>query len=110
MMADRMITIIVKPHLHNSHERITHVGNGSSGWLITVEQTIAKIDSGEDRFYVVDSKTGRRADVCVRRLYGRTAFIQSYFDGDWSNHLLSLPRAEVPAASVRTAEERAVNF
>lgn len=105
-MADRMITMIVKPHLHNSHERITHVGNPLAGWLTTLEQAIDQIEGGAETFYVLDSKTGRRADVYVRKPYGRAPFLQSYMNGDWSNHLLRLPQGRASGLSTSAASEQ----
>lgn len=105
-MADRLITMIVKPHMQSSHERITHIGNHLSGWLITIERAIAQIESGAETFYVLDSKTGRRADVYVRKPYGRAPFLQSYMNDDWSNHLLRLPRGIASASSISAASEQ----
>jgi hypothetical protein len=39
--------------VNSSHEHITHVGNPSVPWKLTVEQVIQNIDGKVDTFYVV---------------------------------------------------------
>ncbi|MBU6388540.1 DUF3892 domain-containing protein [Patescibacteria group bacterium] len=89
-MANCQITCITKPNVNSSHEHITHVGNPSVPWKLTVEQVIKNIDNGVDTFYVVDPRNGKTAYVGVQRPAGRRAYIQTYADGDWNNNLLSL--------------------
>lgn len=89
-MADVQITCITKIHPQSSHEHITHVGNPAANWKWPREQVIASIDAKTNTFYVLDSCTGKRADVGVVRLLGRAAYLQTHADGDWSNNLLSL--------------------
>jgi len=88
-MADVRITCITKPHSLSSHEHITHVGGVN--WRWSRDQVITSIEAGTNTFYVLDPRTGRRADVgVVRPRDGRAPFLQTYADGDWSDNLLSL--------------------
>lgn len=89
-MANCQITCITKPNVNSSHEHITHVGNPSVPWKLTVEQVIQNIDSKVDTFYVVDPRNDKTAYVGVQRPAGRRPYIQTYADGDWNNNLLSL--------------------
>jgi hypothetical protein len=87
-MADVRVTCITKPHPQSPHEHITHLGGAK--WKWTREQVIASIDAKTNRFYVLDPRTGQRADVGVVRPAGRPAFVRTYADGDWNDNLLSL--------------------
>jgi hypothetical protein len=88
-MADVQVTCITKPYPQSPHEHITHVGGAQ--WRWTREQVIASIDAKTNTFYVLDPRTGKRADVgVVRPRDGRAPFVQTYADGDWNNNLLSL--------------------
>lgn len=88
-MADVQVTCISKPHRLSPHEHITHLGGAK--WKWTREQVIASIEAKTNSFYVLDPRTGKRADVgVVRPNDGRAPFLQTYADGDWNNNLLSL--------------------
>jgi hypothetical protein len=88
-MADVQVTCIAKLHPLSSHEHITHLGG--AGWKWTREQVIASIDARANTFYVLDPRSGVRADVgVVRPRDGRSPYLQTYADGDWNNNLLSL--------------------
>jgi hypothetical protein len=88
-MADVQVTCITKPHPQSPHEHITHLGGPK--WKWTREQVIASIEAKTNTFFVLDPRTGKRADVGVRRpTDGRAPFVQTYADGDWNNNLLSL--------------------
>jgi hypothetical protein len=89
-MPDCEITCITKPHPQSPHEHITHVGNPSVPWKWPRENVIESIEAGTNTFYVLDMRTGRRADVRVVRPVGRPAYLQTVADGDWSNNLLAL--------------------
>ena len=88
-MPDVQVTCITKPHPQSPHEHITHLGGAN--WKWTREQVIASIDAKTNTFYVLDPRTGKRANVgVVRPTDGRAPFVQTYADGDWNNNLLSL--------------------
>jgi hypothetical protein len=90
-MADVQVTCITKPHPQSPHEHITHLGNPAANWKWTREQVIASIKAKTNTFYVLDPRTGKRADVGVVYPVGlRAPFLQTYADGDWNNNLLSL--------------------
>lgn len=90
-MADARITCIKKP-LIGTHEHITHVGNPTDGWTWTVPEVIRSIEAGTNTFYVLDSRTGKRANVGVVRPNNHPPYIRTYADGVWSDNLLSLPQ------------------
>jgi hypothetical protein len=93
-MADCRVTCITKLHPLSSHEHITHIGNPTANppWRWTREQVIASIDSRTNTFFVIDPRTGRRADIGVVREVGRAPFLRTYADGVWNDNLLSLPQ------------------
>jgi hypothetical protein len=87
-MADVQVTCITKPNPQSPHEHITHLGGAQ--WKWTREQVITSIDAKTNTFYVMDPRTGKRADVGVIRPAGRPAFVRTHADGDWNDNLLSL--------------------
>jgi hypothetical protein len=89
-MADVQVTCITKPHPLSPHEHITHLGNPQAGWEWTREQVVASIDAGTNSFYVLDKKTGKRADVGVVRPSGRAPYLRTHADGYWNDNLLAL--------------------
>jgi hypothetical protein len=89
-MAHVLVTCIDKPHPQSPHEHITHIGNPSAGWRWTREDVVASIDSGSNKFFVVDPVTGTRSDVGVVRPAGRAPHLRTYADGIWNDNLLSL--------------------
>lgn len=91
-MADVQITCITKSIPHGGHEHITHVGNPSVPWKLTVSDVIKSIDARTNTFYVKDPRTGKRADVGVVRPTGRPAYIRTYADRIWNDNLLALPQ------------------
>jgi hypothetical protein len=89
-MADCQVTCITKPHAMSPHEHITHVGNPAADWKWTREKVIESIEARTNTFYVLDSKTGKRADVGVVRESGKQPYLRTHADGVWNNNLLSL--------------------
>jgi hypothetical protein len=88
-MPDVRVTCITKPNRMSAHEHITHLGGSS--WKWTREAVIQSIESRSNTFYVIDARTGRRAEVgVVRPTDGRAPFVQTYADGVWNNNLLAL--------------------
>jgi hypothetical protein len=88
-MADVQVTCITKPHPESRHEHITHLGG--STWKWEREKVIASIEANTNSFYVLDPRTGKRADVgVVRPRDGRAPFVQTHADGVWTDNLLSL--------------------
>jgi hypothetical protein len=97
-MADVRIYCITKSHPSGDHEYITHVGNPGV-WYWTVPQVIESIDHGTNTFFVVDAKTGRRANVGVVRAAGKRPHIRTHADGYWNDNLLSLDVCPYRAAA-----------
>jgi hypothetical protein len=93
-MGDCRITCIVKPDPLSPHEHITHVGNPPQ-WIWPREQVIASIEARTNTFYVLDSRTGKRADVGVVREAGKQPFLRTHADGYWNDNLLSLAQCPV---------------
>ena len=93
-MADCRITCIVKPHLLSPHEHITHVGNPPQ-WVWPREKVIASIEAHTNTFYVLDPRTGRRADVGVMREAGKAPYLRTHADGYYNDNLLSLDQCPV---------------
>lgn len=73
-MADIQVTCITKPHPQSPHEHITKVG----------------IEAKSNSFFVLDPKTGKRADIGVVRATGHAPYLRTYADGVWNDNLLSL--------------------
>ena len=88
-MADVQVTCIIKPHPQSPHEHITHLGNPPK-WVWKSEQVITSIDAKTNTFFVRDPATGKRANIGVVRIAGKTPYLRTYADGDWNNNLLSL--------------------
>lgn len=94
-MADCEITCITKPHPNSPHEHITDVGNPRANWKWPREQVIASIDAKTNTFYVLDPRSGKRADVGVVRPQGRPAYLRTHADGSWNDNLLSLNQCPI---------------
>ncbi|MFA6234125.1 MAG: DUF3892 domain-containing protein [Bacteroidota bacterium] len=94
-MADLLVTCISKPNPHSPHEHITHIGNPFANWRWTREQVIASIEAKQHTFYILDTLTGKRADIGVVYTAGRDPFLQTYADGLWNNNLLSLNQCPI---------------
>ena len=88
-MADVRITCITKSQANGKHEHITHVGNPSAPWKWTTAQVVESIDAKTNTFYVIDTRTGKRAEVGVVRTPGRAAYLRTHADGEWNDNLLA---------------------
>lgn len=73
------------------HEHITHIGNSTVPWKLTVPDAINRINNAIDSFYVIDPTTGKRADVKVVNPANGRPYLRTYADGVWRDNLLSLP-------------------
>jgi len=93
-MPDCQVTCITKIDPANRHEHITHIGNGGTSppWRWTRQQVIASIEANANTFFVIDPRTGRRADIAVVREAGKVPFLRTHADGIWTDNLLSLPQ------------------
>jgi hypothetical protein len=94
-MADCQITCIVKPHPQSPHEHISHVGNPPT-WVWAREQVIDSIDDRSNTFFVMDPRTGKRANVGVVREAGKAPYLRTHADGYYNDNLLALPQCPVP--------------
>lgn len=94
-MADCQIRCITKSPSNGGHEHIIAVGNPTSsggGWNWSVQQVIASIEAKSNTFFVLDTLTGKRAEVGVVRPTFVAPYLRTYSDGVWNDNLLSLPR------------------
>jgi hypothetical protein len=87
-MSERHITCINKPHHHNSHEHITHIGNSQEQWRIEREEAIHLIESKQQRFYTIDKTTQRKCHIEVVREKGKAPYLRSHADGKPNDNLL----------------------
>ena len=87
-MADVRITCITKSIPNGGHQHITHAGNAAGTW--TVELIINNIDNHIDTFFVLDERSGKRAEVGVVREAGKRPYIRTHADGYYNDNLLSL--------------------
>lgn len=60
-----------------------------AGWTWTREQVVASIEAKSNTFYVLDPKTGKRADIGVVRVAGHAPYLRTHADGVWNDNLLS---------------------
>jgi hypothetical protein len=63
--------------------------------LLTREQVIASIEEKSNTFYVIDPRTGKRAEVGVVKPTGRDPYVRTYADGNWNDNLLSLNQCPI---------------
>ena len=96
-MADVRITCITKSVPTGGHQHITHAGNSSGTW--PVELIITNIDNKIDTFFVLDDRTGKRANVGVVREAGKRPYIRTHADGYYNDNLLSLDACPWKAAA-----------
>lgn len=89
-MADVQVTCITKSSPQGGHEHITHLGSQSGQWKLTRAEVIKSIDAKTNTFFVLDSKSGKRAEVGVVRPAGQAAYVRTHADGVWNDNLLSL--------------------
>lgn len=82
------VNCINKPNRESRHEHITHIGN-TSGWRISRESAIERIEGKREAFYTVDSQTGKRAYIGVVRESGKAPYLRTYADGKWNDNLLA---------------------
>jgi Protein of unknown function (DUF3892) len=93
-MPDCRITCIVKPNPFSPHEHITHVGDPPQ-WVWPREQVIASIEAGTNSFFVLDGRTGKRAEVGVVREAGKAPYLRTYADGYFNDNLLALNQCQI---------------
>jgi hypothetical protein len=51
---------------------------------------VQSIEAKSNTFFVVDPKTGKRANIGVVRAAGHAPYLRTYADGIWNDNLLSL--------------------
>ncbi|MDG0815133.1 DUF3892 domain-containing protein [Bdellovibrio svalbardensis] len=88
------ITYIKKP-VQGKHEHITHCGNTSARWELSVADIVYRIEAKIDSFYVQDPRTGKVAYVGVVRSSNHAPYLRTYADNTWNDNLLSLPNLSV---------------
>ena len=93
-MEEFQVTCINKPNRMSTHEHITHIGNPLSGWRLSREAAIAKIEAKEEAFYTVDQSTRRKVYVGVVREFSKAPFLRTHADGKWNDNLLALAECD----------------
>lgn len=91
-MADLQITCINKSDRTSPHERITHIGGGTTiltSWRKTQEEAIAEIEARTSRFYV--SVRSQSVWVVVAESRYGNKYLKTEPDAEQPNNLLSLP-------------------
>jgi hypothetical protein len=89
-MAEFEVNCITKPHPENRHEHITHIGNTNSGWQLSREEAIRRIDNGTEAYYTIDRRTGLRVYIAVVREGGlKGPYLRTHADGKWNDNLLA---------------------
>lgn len=89
------VNSVRKRSLSDRHDHITHIGNNVDRWMMTAEDTMKRIESCGDAFYIVDRKTGKRAYVAVVRGDGsRPPYLRTRINGDLRNDLLAQRRCD----------------
>jgi hypothetical protein len=91
---DCQVTCIRKPHPQSPHEHITHVGNPPT-WIWTREQVVASIEAKTNSFFVVDPRSGMRANIGVMRDGVHAPYLRTYADSNWNDNLLSLNQCPI---------------
>jgi hypothetical protein len=87
-MADCEVNCINKPDRDSPHEHITHIGYAGK-WRMTREEAVRRIKQKIDTFFVIDKRTGTRADVGVVEPAGRPPHLRTYADRVWNDNLLA---------------------
>lgn len=87
-MADCRITCATRAGGRNEHEHIIEVGGGT--WKWPTADVVASIEAKANTFYVIDPKTGKRANVGVVRPHRGAPYLRTYADGVWNDNLLAL--------------------
>jgi hypothetical protein len=88
-MKEYRLDFIRKSHHNGGHEHITHAGNSVGNWELPTADIVSRVENGE-KFYVEDSRTGKKAYVGVMHLNGHK-YIRTHADSYWNDNLLSLP-------------------
>lgn len=88
-MAEFEVNCITKPNRESRHEHITHIGNSNTGWQLTREAAISRIESKQESYYTVDKQTNSKVYVGVVREAGRAPFLRTHADGKWNDNLLA---------------------
>jgi Protein of unknown function (DUF3892) len=88
-MAEFEVNCITKPNRESRHEHITHIGNSNTGWQLTREAAISRIESKQESYYTVDNQTNRNVYIGVVREAGKAPFLRTHADGKWNDNLLA---------------------
>ncbi|SRR5258708_23840768 len=89
-MSEYQVNCITKPHPESRHEHITHIGNTNTGWQLSREEAIRRIENKQEAYYTVDRNSGQRAYIGVVREGGlKGAYLRTYADGVWNDNLLA---------------------
>jgi Protein of unknown function (DUF3892) len=88
-MSEFEVNCITKPNRESRHEHITHIGNTDTGWQLSREAAIIRIDGKQESYYTIDKPTGRKVDVGVVREANKLPYLRTHADGKWNDNLLA---------------------
>jgi hypothetical protein len=88
-MSEYQVTCITKPNRFSTHEHITHIGNVSSGWRLTRETAIYRIEFGVAKFFTIEASTGKKAYLDVVKPDFGGKYLRTHADGKWNDNLLA---------------------
>jgi hypothetical protein len=88
-MSEFEVNCITKPNRESRHEHITHIGNTNTGWQLSREVAISRIESKQESYCTIDRPTGRKVYIGVVREAGRLPYLRTYADGKWNDNLLA---------------------
>ena len=89
-MSEIEVNCITKPNRESRHEHITHIGNTNTGWQLSREAAISRIESKQESYYTIDRTTGRKVYVGVVREGGlKPPYLRTHADGKWNDNLLA---------------------
>lgn len=70
---------------HAGIKQITHYGNSTTKWSLTVSSLIARIDTGNEAYFIADRVTGKRSYLAVVREANKKPYLKSYADNSWND-------------------------
>lgn len=95
-MDEYHVTCVTRSSIDRHESFITHIGGvGATGWKLSKESAISRIESKSEAFYTTDRLTGTKAYIGVVREPGKNPYLKTYANSKWNDNLQSLP--ECPA-------------
>jgi hypothetical protein len=61
---------------------------------MTRETAIQRIEGGNEKYYILDSKSGKKAYIGVVRERDKQPYLRTYADNTWNDNLLAQPECD----------------